>query len=73
MGIDYHRECGRHSGIPTCCVDWFVGPWSEVRIFGPFWKLYWDKNGDNVNYIRCLRCAEDNKAVELKDCDCDAR
>ena len=73
--MNYHIECGRHSGIPECCINWFIGPWSSVRIFGWVWTLYWRENnkGGDVEYIRCLECIKNLTVVDIKECDCEGR
>lgn len=70
---DYHRECGRHSGIPECCINWYIGPWNEVVAQVPYlWATYWKANNTpiEVEYIRCPVCIENSKIVMIKECDC---
>ena len=70
--VDYHRECGKHSGIPECCIKWFIGPWSNIRAHSWAWALYWRQNSkDNPSYIRCLTCIKNGVVVEIKECDCE--
>ena len=73
--MNYHIECGRHSGIPECCIDWFIGPWQTVKTFGWAWALYWRENNKDVDveYIRCLKCIKDSVIIDLKECDCENR
>jgi len=73
--MNYHVECGRHSGIPECCINWFIGPWSAIRTFSWAWSLYWRENnkGVDVEYIRCLECIKDSVIVDIKECDCESR
>ena len=73
--IDYHVECGRHSGIPECCIIWFTGPWKTVRTFGEEWAAYWIKNNniEGVDYIRCPECIDKSIVVDIKGCDCESR
>ena len=67
---DYHRECGRHSGIPECCIDWYVGPWSRVVSAIPYlWEAYWKANGA-ADYIRCPVCIENSVVVVIEECNC---
>ena len=74
-GESHHRECGKHSGIPECCVEWYVGSWSSTIMNIPvLWKAYWDYNdGDSVEYIRCHVCIDNKRSVELKECNCERR
>lgn len=73
--IDYHVECGRHSGIPECCIGWFTGPWKKVQAFGEEWAAYWSKNnrGKGADYIRCPECINKSIVVDIKRCDCGGR
>ena len=72
--MNYHVECGRHSGIPECCIKWFIGPWRTVLTFGEEWASYWQKNNrENVDYIRCLECIDKSIVVDIKECDCENR
>jgi hypothetical protein len=70
-----HHECGRHSGIPECCIDWFIGPWSSISIPGKAWALYWKENDKarNVEYIRCPTCIKKSIVVKIKGCDCESQ
>ena len=70
---DHHRECGRHSGIPECCIDWYLGPWSNLVSVVPYlWSLHWKANYRSAepDYIRCPPCIESNRVVEIKECEC---
>ena len=70
---DWHRACGRHSGIPECCIDWFLGPWRDVVSVVPYlWKAYWEANNEHeeVDYIRCHSCIAASRVVKIKECDC---
>jgi hypothetical protein len=70
---DWHRECGMHSGIPECCIDWYVGPWKDVVLTIPYlWEAYWKANNrdDEVDYIRCPMCIEHSIVAIIKECDC---
>ncbi|MBK26101.1 MAG: hypothetical protein CME70_19040 [Halobacteriovorax sp.] len=73
--MNYHVKCGRHSGIPECCIDWFVGPWSFIRTFGEEWALYWQMNDKDkgVEYIRCPKCIEESIVIGIKECVCENR
>jgi len=72
---DYHRKCGRHSGIPECCINWYINSWSTIVANVPvLWRAYWDYNNtEDAGYIRCSACIENSIVVELKECDCEAR
>ena len=68
-----HYECGRHSGIPECCVDWYLGPWSNAVSVVPYlWEAYWKSNNEPKapDYIRCPSCIESRRVMEVKECNC---
>jgi len=70
---DRHRECGRHSGIPECCIDWYLGPWSNVVSGVPYlWEAYWKANNEpeEPDYIRCPSCIAANRVAEIRECEC---
>ena len=71
--LEFHRECGRHSDILECCIDWFVGPWQDVSAVPYLWEAYWKANfgePEEPDYIRCPSCIESNHLVEPKECEC---
>lgn len=80
---DRDRECGRHSGIPECCIQYFVEVWdplfyaadswsSKVEerhvLVGVFERVY----GAKFRHIPCDACLLDGKAIRLQRCppDC---
>lgn len=66
----HHIQCGKHSGIPECCIEWFVSTWLPAYFVNhDFVQKYHSNNGD-VGYIRCLNCIKDNLIVEIKECEC---
>ena len=72
----YHRECGIHSGIPECCVDWYLGPWTHTVADIPYlWSAYWKANNvpTQVEYIRCPVCIESSIIITLKECNCESQ
>jgi hypothetical protein len=71
ISVAFHRECGRHSGIPTCCIYWFIGPWLHFVSKVPrLWKMYYEANG-TVEYIRCPMCITIDRQKEMTLCNCD--
>jgi hypothetical protein len=52
-----NESCGRHSGIPECCIAWFVTHKGEPRPDDP-----------SAEYVRCPECMASNLVVELKSC-----
>jgi len=66
------RDCGKHSGIPSCCVLWYIGVWKKAIMNIPkLWRMYYSVNDtDNVEYIRCPVCILLDYTIELKECGC---
>jgi len=66
----HHIKCGTHSGIPNCCIEWFISNWIPVfYVDRDFIQKHHSKNGD-AEYIRCPKCIEDNLIIKIKKCDC---
>lgn len=60
-----HRAFGVHSGFPKCCVDFFMGPWSSIkikdRVASPSYRAKW-------GYVPCPRCVKENRRVKVHTC-----
>jgi hypothetical protein len=66
----YHWECGRHSGILDCCIQFFIGDWCTVihpEIQNR--EAYLVLSG-NAGYIRCPQCILSDVYIKLKRCEC---
>lgn len=82
-----HIECGRHSGIPACCVAWYLTGWRALNaiddVFGES-----EDFGDGIvmrtrgltvsyigrrpwGYVPCPVCAVLGRRVEVRSCSCD--
>jgi hypothetical protein len=75
-----HEECGRHSGIPPCCREWYQRVW--LRVFSEFMDIYesgrpgveftYELEGDDtfdfIEYIRCPGCRATGAYVRIKPC-----
>lgn len=66
---EYHIEFGRHSNIPDCCIEWFIGGWSRI----------WDNRRASapyrvdVEYVPCPTCLKAQRFVKVHVCNgCDA-
>ena len=70
--IQHHITCGKHTKIPKCCIEWFVGPWTVISNIPYLREAYWEENDKlaNVNYVRCPTCIENRNVVKIKKCDC---
>lgn len=80
---EHNIKCGLHSGIPMCCVKWFVDHWSVYYVSDEQRALYSDildrsyvaMGGKRLlgcfGYVPCPTCAFKPEAmIELKACDC---
>tara|TARA_Y100000593_G_scaffold38054_1_gene73837 strand:- start:5134 stop:5361 length:228 start_codon:yes stop_codon:yes gene_type:complete len=65
-----HVECGRHSGIPECCIQWFVTAWSNYVYINSDLRNKYLLVNDNVGYIRCPTCIANRSVIKIKECDC---
>lgn len=66
--------CGRHSGIPTCCIAWWTLVWHPFRsrLRGTWRQRYsefaWSRA--NFEYIPCPMCALARRKAEIRSCRC---
>jgi hypothetical protein len=68
--LDHDIECGRHSGIPECCIQFFATKWRPVKLGCEEWEKHWKKIPAPAEYITCPSCTEAGRWVEIKDCNC---
>lgn len=75
--IERDIAMGLHSGIPACCVLFYVGPWRSVFYTSPTKasKAHWAKLarawralGRNIQYIACPRCLREKRFVRIHHC-----
>ncbi len=67
-----HASYGVHSGIPLCCVTFFVEDWDKR--FETFWrKSAYSKAVDDGgwNYVPCPECFRANRKVDMVICEFD--
>lgn len=72
-------RCATKSGIPICCIGWWMlfyqwlinGPsfWGLKRLREKILHWYWAKV-EGYNYIPCPVCLVKNRKVEILMCDC---
>lgn len=77
-------ECGLHSGLPKCCVAFFV------KVWWPYWLLLderlslakvdphgsfdaYQKWTTRPGYVPCPRCVLDESFVEVLPCECELK
>lgn len=71
----YHRILGYFSGIPDCCIKFFVNEWEHIRSDPERWRQFdkWDVEKSHglrlrPSYRRCRKCVETGFVVKI-DCD----
>jgi hypothetical protein len=69
-------HCGLHSGIPECCVLFFLTCWPIIRRDedetgepSVYRVLVWEAETDSKGYIPCPACLASRRFVELRECD----
>jgi hypothetical protein len=85
LSVRAQIECGMHSGIPDCCILFFVGRWVWMtdRATATYWRRITkvareggrkgSGGGGGVGYIPCPRCLDRRTFVpELRACWCGA-
>jgi hypothetical protein len=74
--IAYRRamiECGRHSGIPGCCVAYFIQYWQPLCMtYTPEAEEAINERNercpDGYNYVPCEECLANGDQIELRTC-----
>jgi len=78
--VVYHVRCGLHSGLPLCCILWYVTGWHVMsgvpipRAFRAYWRLIRLSgriHGVQFGHIPCPACIVRGLAVHVLECDCD--
>lgn len=72
----YHTQYGRDSGIPECCIEFFVTEWSYItHKFPLIFKHYWEQQekvsaelNRFIGYIPCPDCLKNHKIVDVIKC-----
>jgi hypothetical protein len=69
------RRCGNCSGIPDCCVEYFITVWKEshMGIKLPVLKELDKSENPGVHYIPCPTCLKNKNFIKLLPCnkECD--
>ena len=62
-------ECGKHSGIPECCVLHYIGTyrWLTVKAQGMY-RNRARATGLRWNYVPCKKCLRTQKMVKIRPC-----
>lgn len=65
--VQHDRECGRHSNIPECCIEYFVAIW---------WPIVLLSNAESAAFIRArvarIRETERQLGVKFGHTPCEA-
>jgi hypothetical protein len=85
VSADLDRECGLHSGIPECCVAFFVEVWwplvlqsnaksaAVIRARVALMKKTETELGVAFRHTPCAACLAAGRAVTVKKCPPDCR
>lgn len=66
---EFHRRYGRHSGIPDCCIRYFMSDWSnDLARMSTYAKLV---NMLEWGYVPCFRCVARGNQATIKQCEID--
>jgi hypothetical protein len=77
-------ECGLHSGLPRCCVAFFVKVWwpywlaidglsSRARTDAHAAFAAYQRWTTRPGYVPCPRCVVDENFVEVLPCECELK
>lgn len=79
---DRDRECGRHSAIPECCIQYFLDVWDPLFFQADGWpkvearqalvRVFERIYGIKSRYIPCETCLLNGHVIVLQRCppDC---
>ena len=69
-------HCGLHSGIPECCVLFFLTCWPIIRRYEDetgepsiYRVLVLEAETESKGYIPCPACLASRRFVEMRECD----
>lgn len=71
--VAYEIECGVHSGIPVCCIAFYVQDWFKIKVFTVYRRelnKFTKKHKFFIGYIPCPRCFLLERFVSLTPCTC---
>lgn len=75
MGLRWHWECGRHSGIPACCRVWWLTVWQVLHPFMRWWQNgdpehFYHRWSEGWGYVPCPGCIVRGRVNVVKSCNC---
>jgi hypothetical protein len=68
-------HCGRHSGLPDCCILFFITCYRSVRtdeemgISSEYHKLLESMGADRLGYVPCPACLAAQRFVRMRPCN----
>lgn len=63
----YHMKYGSHSGIPDCCIAYFITDWqTALNARNGHWKRIYDLGW---GYVPCPTCLSLKRKARVIDCD----
>lgn len=76
--VAHDIECGTHSGIPPCCIAWFILVRMHQEPGSPEWLAYEHslqearpaRNG-KLGYAPCPECIKARRFVHVRSCRCE--
>jgi len=77
VSVAHDVECGTHSGIPPCCIAWFMLVRKHMVPGSPEWLAYErtlraarPKRRGHVGYATCPTCIAARRFVRVRSCTC---
>lgn len=72
MTKQQHIVYGRHSGIPDCCIQFFIHGWdNEIKWGWEITSYARAVKASSFGYIPCPECLGTNRRVKIVDCERD--
>jgi len=69
-GLSQEYKCGRNSGMPVCCIVWYLTVWKllsfKIKCRYNEWVL--DYSNESIRYIRCPMCKVLGRYIDMKHC-----
>lgn len=64
----FHFLFGIHSGIPLCCIDFFINVWDARELYRQDRPLVKAIHASEVRYVQCPSCLRHKRAARLRRC-----
>ena len=66
---EWHREYGKHSSIPDCCIDYWIEHFSLYVNDLTSQHLEYLEKCNGWNYVACPKCLSRQNKVPIHRCD----